>query len=228
MRVGVHTGTPLLTDEGYVGDDVHFAARVAATSHGGQVVLSAATAELVDVELTDLGEHRLKDIGERSRSSSSEDGFFPPLKTISNTNLPRPASSFVGQRGRGARPCSRRIEARRAPRHADRAPAAPARPRLAIEAASTLVPEYKAGVFWVGLASLRDPALVTDSTRAGRLWGAIEAQEARGSLGIWEQQRDELVAPVLAVSGAEFERGRVAGSRLTLDEAVEYALASID
>ena len=40
VRVGLHTGTPLLTEEGYVGDDVHFAARVAASAHGGQVVLS--------------------------------------------------------------------------------------------------------------------------------------------------------------------------------------------
>ena len=67
-----------------------------------------------------------------------------------------------------------------------------------------------------------------DSTRAGRLWGAIEAEEARGPIGVWERQRDELAAPVLAVSGAEFERGRAAGRRLTLDEAVAYALASID
>ena len=49
VRIGLHTGTPLLTEEGYVGDDVHFAARVAASSHGGQVVLSSATAELLDV-----------------------------------------------------------------------------------------------------------------------------------------------------------------------------------
>ncbi len=62
MRIGLHTGTPLLTDEGYVGDDVHFAARVAGSGHGGQVILSAATADLVELELTDLGEHRLKDI----------------------------------------------------------------------------------------------------------------------------------------------------------------------
>src|SRR5687767_10112284 len=62
VRVGLHTGKPLLTDEGYIGDDVHFGARVASSSHGGQVVVSAATAQLVDLELTDLGEHRLKDI----------------------------------------------------------------------------------------------------------------------------------------------------------------------
>ena len=48
LRIGVHTGTPLVTDEGYVGDDVHFAARVAASGHGGQVLLSKSTRELVD------------------------------------------------------------------------------------------------------------------------------------------------------------------------------------
>ena len=97
VRIGLHTGTPLLAEEGYVGDDVHFAARVAATSHGGQVVLSQATAELVELELTDLGEHRLKDIPQAVTILQLGNGSFPPLKTISNTNLPTPASSFVGR-----------------------------------------------------------------------------------------------------------------------------------
>ena len=48
VRIGLHTGTPLVTDEGYVGDDVHLAARVGASGHGGQVVLSRTTRELVD------------------------------------------------------------------------------------------------------------------------------------------------------------------------------------
>ena len=61
VRIGLHTGSPLLTDEGYVGGDVHRAARIAAAGHGGQVLVSAATAQLVEVALTDLGEHRLKD-----------------------------------------------------------------------------------------------------------------------------------------------------------------------
>src|SRR4029450_8302514 len=47
LRIGLHTGTPLVTDEGYVGDDVHFAARVAASGHGGQVLLSKSSRELV-------------------------------------------------------------------------------------------------------------------------------------------------------------------------------------
>jgi class 3 adenylate cyclase len=56
VRMGLHTGTPHLAEEGYVGVDVHRAARIAAAGHGGQVLVSAATAGLVDEELHDLGE----------------------------------------------------------------------------------------------------------------------------------------------------------------------------
>jgi class 3 adenylate cyclase len=98
LRIGLHTGTPLVTDEGYVGDDVHVAARVGAAGHGGQVILSQVTGELLGGNsLTDLGEHRLKDIAEAISIFQLGEEHFPPLKTISNTNLPRPASSFIGR-----------------------------------------------------------------------------------------------------------------------------------
>src|SRR6266702_3422072 len=50
VRMGLHTGTPHLSEEGYVGQDVHKAARIAAAGHGGQVLLSRETRELVDVD----------------------------------------------------------------------------------------------------------------------------------------------------------------------------------
>jgi predicted ATPase len=161
VRVGLHTGTPLLTEEGYVGDDVHFAARIGSSGHGGQVVVSSATADLVEVELTDLGEHQLKDIDDPVPLYQLGDGSFPPLKTISNTNLPRPASSFLG-RETELREVLSRIEAG-ARLVTLTGPGGTGKTRLAIEAATTLVGSYRAGVFWVGLASLRDPALVTES-----------------------------------------------------------------
>jgi hypothetical protein len=98
LRIGLHTGTPLVTDEGYVGDDVHFAARVAASGHGGQILASESARDLVPgLSVTDLGEHRLKDIEGAVAIYQVGDSPFPPLKTISNTNLPPPASSFVGR-----------------------------------------------------------------------------------------------------------------------------------
>src|SRR6184192_2795980 len=63
VRMGIHTGEPLATDEGYVGIDVHRAARIAAVGHGRQILVSRSTRELAGVEgLRDLGDHRLKDL----------------------------------------------------------------------------------------------------------------------------------------------------------------------
>jgi class 3 adenylate cyclase len=95
--MGVHTGTPMRADEGYVGLDVHLGARIAAAGHGGQVLLSKATRHLLDGQARDLGEHRLKDFDEPVWLYQLGEDVFPPLKTISNTNLPRPASRFVGR-----------------------------------------------------------------------------------------------------------------------------------
>jgi predicted ATPase len=160
-RIGLHTGTPLVTEEGYVGDDVHLAARVGASGHGGQVVFSRTTRALVDgLPLTDLGEHRLKDIPEAVSIFQLGSEHFPPLKTISNTNLPRPASSFIG-RERELRELLAAIRSARLVTVTG--PGGSGKTRLAIEAAATLVPSYKAGVFWVGLATLRDPALVSET-----------------------------------------------------------------
>jgi predicted ATPase/predicted Ser/Thr protein kinase len=85
----------------------------------------------------------------------------PPPEADSNTNLPRPASSFVGRErelgdvlarfGQGARLVTLT------------GPGGSGKTRLAIEAAATLVPEIKAGVFWIGMGALRDPALVTET-----------------------------------------------------------------
>jgi class 3 adenylate cyclase len=98
VRMGLHTGTPLLTEEGYVGADVHRAARIAAVGHGRQVLVSTATAALVDrAELRDLGEHRLKDLSASERIFQLGEGEFPPLKTLYRTNLPIPATPFLGR-----------------------------------------------------------------------------------------------------------------------------------
>ena len=66
-------------------------------AHGGQVLLSGATRELVAEDVLDLGRHRLKDFAEPVSLYQLGSDRFPPLRTISNTNLPVPLSSFVGR-----------------------------------------------------------------------------------------------------------------------------------
>jgi predicted ATPase len=157
VRMGLHTGTPLLTEEGYLGTDVHRAARIVAAGHGGQVLVSASTAALAGGELRDLGKHRLKDFDEPVGLFQLGTDEFPPLKTISNTNLPRPVSSFVGRE----REVGEVADGVRASRLLTlTGSGGTGKTRLAIEAAAELVGEFKAGVFWVGLASLRDSELV--------------------------------------------------------------------
>jgi predicted ATPase len=161
VRMGLHTGEPRLTGEGYAGRELHRAARIASAGHGAQVLVSAATAALVEGELTELGEHRLKDFAEPVSIFQLGSERFPPLKTISNTNLPRPASSFVG-REREVDEVAARLQ-NGARLLTLTGPGGSGKTRLAIEAASELVPAFKAGVFWVPLATIRDPALVPDT-----------------------------------------------------------------
>ena len=97
VRAGLHTGTPLLTNEGYIGDDVHRAARIAAAGHGGQVLVSATTASLAELQLTDLGEHRFKDLAAPERVYQLGDTSFPALKSLFRTNLPVPSTTFLGR-----------------------------------------------------------------------------------------------------------------------------------
>jgi WD40 repeat protein/class 3 adenylate cyclase len=100
VRMGLHTGEPQLARTGYVGMDVHRAARIGAAGHGGQVLLSETTRALVEnelpggTELRDLGEHKLKDLRYPVHIVQlTVDGLpsdFPPLKSI-NTGTEPPA-----------------------------------------------------------------------------------------------------------------------------------------
>jgi predicted ATPase/class 3 adenylate cyclase len=162
VRVGLHTGTPLLTDEGYVGGDVHRAARIAACGHGGQVLVSASTAQLVELELRDLGEHRLKDLSAPERIYQLGDGDFPALKSLHRTNLPVPATPFLG-RERELSEVVELLAADAARLLTLTGPGGTGKTRLALQAAGLASEAYPDGVFWIPLAPLRDPALVLAS-----------------------------------------------------------------
>jgi predicted ATPase len=157
VRMGLHTGEPTLTEEGYAGMDVHRAARVAAAGHGGQVLVSETTAGLVDAELRDLGEHRLKDLTAPVRIYQLGDGDFPPLKTLYATNLPVQPAPLVG-RGRELVEIAALLREHRLVTLTG--PGGSGKTRLALQAAADAVEEFEQGVWWVPLQALRDPALV--------------------------------------------------------------------
>jgi predicted ATPase/class 3 adenylate cyclase len=162
VRVGLHTGTPHLADEGYVGVDVHRAARIAAAGHGGQVLVSASTAALVgDDGLQDLGEHRLKDLSAPERVYQVGSGDFPPLKSLYRTNLPIPATPFLGRERELADVLAllSQADARLVTLNG---PGGTGKTRLGLQAAAEAAEWYPDGVFWVPLAQLRDPKLVLE------------------------------------------------------------------
>jgi predicted ATPase len=171
VRMGLHTGRPSRIEEGYVGEDVHLGARVAAAGHGGQIVLTRATADAVDLPLTDLGEHRVKDFAEPVWLFQLGGDAFPPLKTISNTNLPRPASSFVGRERERDEVVALLADGARLVTLTG--PGGSGKTRLAIEAASELVGRFRHGVFWVGLATVREAEVVPPAI--AQAIGAAEA-----------------------------------------------------
>ena len=158
VRVGVHTGAPLLSEEGYVGPDVHRAARIAAAGQGGQVLVSAPTAALVGLVLRDLGEHRFKDLVAPERVYQLGDGEFPPLKTLYQTNLPIPANPLVGRKKELVEVLGLFGETARLVTIVG--PGGIGKTRFALAAAGEAAERFPGGVWFVDLTPLRDPALV--------------------------------------------------------------------
>ncbi|HEX9351356.1 MAG TPA: adenylate/guanylate cyclase domain-containing protein [Gaiellaceae bacterium] len=159
VRIGIHSGEPVVTEEGYVGVDVHRAARIMGAGHGGQVLLSETTRRLLDsaADLRDLGEHRLKDLAAPQRLYQVGDGDFPPLRTLYRTNLPIQPTPIVG-RQRELEEAGTLIRSHRLVTLIG--PGGSGKTRLALQLAAEAVEEFPDGVFWVPLQALRDPALV--------------------------------------------------------------------
>lgn len=159
VRMGLHTGEPQLTEEGYVGLDVHKGARIAAVGHGGQVLLSQTTRALVDAGVRDLGVHRLKDLSTPERIYQLEvDGLpcdFPLLKTIEAgmKNLPAPRTSFVG-RASELDEIDRLLEDPDCRLLTLVGPGGAGKTRLALEAAARRIERYPHGVHFVPLVSV--------------------------------------------------------------------------
>jgi predicted ATPase len=158
VRMGLHTGEPLVTAEGYVGIDVHRAARIAAAGHGGQILVSQSARDLAgDAPLRDPGEHRLKDMTAPERIYQLGDDDFPPLKSLNQSNLPIQPTPLIGRE----RELGEVLELQRASRLLTLTGAGGSgKTRLALQAGAELVDQRKDGVWFVPLAGLTDAELV--------------------------------------------------------------------
>ncbi len=171
VRMGLHTGEPNVSAAGYTGMDVHHGARICAAAHGGQVLLSQTTSELVrhdlsaGVGLRDMGEHRLKDLNHPVRLYQLVmDGLtsdFPPLRTLNNRshNLPVQPTSLVG-RERDIRAVTELVRLPHVRLITLTGPGGTGKTRLSLQVAANLIDEFKDGVYFVPLASTNDPSLV--------------------------------------------------------------------
>ena len=176
VRMGLHTGQASPGADGYVGFDVHRAARIAAAGHGGQVLLSESTQALVSrdlpdgVTVLDLGPHRLKDLTVPERifqlAGNGLEAEFPALRTIdsSRTNLPAQLTSFVGR--------ERELGELQALARAHRlvtviGTGGTGKTRLVLQASAELVTEHPDGVWLVELAPISDPELIVQAVARG-------------------------------------------------------------
>jgi predicted ATPase/predicted AAA+ superfamily ATPase len=174
VRMGLHTGDAVAGEEGYVGVDVHRAARICAAAHGGQILLSASSAQLVDVDLHDLGEHRLKDLFAPMRLYQVGHDDFPPLRTLNFTNLPIQSTQLVGRDRETGEVVSLLHQHRLVTLVG---PGGTGKTRLALQAAADASDEFTDGVFWVPLAELRDPRLVVSAiAQAIGITGGLEGK----------------------------------------------------
>jgi len=166
IRVGIHTGEPGLDGPNYIGMDVHRAARIMSAAHGGQVVLSPSTVALLQpgsVALRELGQHRLKDLSSpialHQLLIAGQAEEFPPLKTLHRSNLPVPATPFLGREVELAAVTERLLDPDTRLMTLT-GPGGTGKTRLALRAAAEAAEQYPDGITWVPLSPVREPTLV--------------------------------------------------------------------
>lgn len=174
-RIALHTGEPIAIETGYIGLDVHRAARICAAGHGGQVLLSETTMSLVEhdlphgVNVHDLGMHRLKDLGQPHRLfqlvADDLPAEFPPLRSLDAlpSNLPLQLTSFIGRTEELAE-VKRLLFTNRLLTLTGAGGSG--KTRLALQAAADVLDRFSDGVWLVDLAPLSHPALVPQAVAA--------------------------------------------------------------
>ncbi len=204
VRMGLHTGEALAAETGYVGMDVHRAARICAAGHGGQILLSQTTRDIIEerplegLTLRDLGEHRLKDLGQAQHLYQvilpDVPADFPPLKTLDALphNLPIQLTSFIGR--------EREMTEIKALLRSTRlltltGSGGCGKTRLAVQVAADVLELFRDGVWFVDLVPLSDPTIVPHAVAS-----ALGVREAPGHpllVTLAEYLRDRRVLLVL-------------------------------
>jgi predicted ATPase/class 3 adenylate cyclase len=170
-RMALHTGTTHERDGDYFGPPVNRVARLLSAGHGGQVLLSSSTQELVrdhlpaQTHLRDLGERRLKDLSRPERifqlTAPDLPFEFPPLKTLEThtNNLPLQATPLIGREREVDAVCGllRSPETRLLTLLG---PGGTGKTRVGLQVAAELVDDFEDGVFFVPIAAITDPTLV--------------------------------------------------------------------
>lgn len=220
VRMGMHTGEPQRTEEGYVGVPVNTAARISAVGHGGQILLSSVTADLLttaiaedDITLRDMGEHRLKDLDDLQRLHQvvipELNSDFAPIRTQQTrpNNLPVPPTRFVGRAAEVAEirdqlldPSVRILTLT--------GPGGMGKSRMAIRVAAELLHSFEDGAFFVSLAPIRHPRLVIPAIAR-----ALEIREGGGK-SLPETLEEELKDRELLLVLDNFEHVRSAARDL--------------
>src|SRR5215204_913612 len=190
VRMALHTGAAEERDGDYFGPPLNRVARLLSAAYGGQVLLSLTTQELVrdqlppDVQLWDLGEHRLKDLGRPEHifqlATSGLTADFPPLRTLDahGNNLPVQPTPLVG-REREIREVAERVRSEEVRLLTLTGAGGTGKTRLGLQAAADVLEEFSDGAFFVTLATITDPELMPSAIA--------------GSLGVKESAEQPLV-----------------------------------
>jgi predicted ATPase/class 3 adenylate cyclase len=201
-RMGLHTGEPIASGAGYVGMDVHRAARICAAGHGGQILASESVRSLIggslpdDVTLRDLGEHRLKDLASPERLhqvlAPGLPADFPAIKSLDTlpNNLPRQLSEFIGREGEVETVVARLGEGSVVTLTG---PGGVGKTRLALEVGARMIDAFPDGVWLVELAALVDPALVAEAVVAALRIRQPPGADARDVVTEWLASRRALL-----------------------------------